>query len=89
MFHPNLDVHITIPQLALEAIFDECDQFDDHETGSRILGTYSQDGPHLQVAVRALIDSGPRARRSAVSFFQDGEYQERVFRQIETQHRDW
>lgn len=85
-FHSTRDVHVTIPKSALAAIFDECDQFDDHETGGRILGTYKQEGRHLRLVVRALIDSGPRARRSAVSFFQDGEYQEKVFRQIESQH---
>jgi hypothetical protein len=68
------------------AIFDECDQFDDHETGGRILGTYRDEASQLHVDVRALIDSGPRAQRSAVSFFQDGDYQENVFRQIEARH---
>ena len=85
-FHPIRDVHIRMPQDALLAIFAECDQFDDDETGGRILGTYHLDGDHLRIDVRALIDSGPRAQRSAVSFFQDGNYQEQVFRQIEAQH---
>ena len=85
-FHSIRDVHIRMPKAALLAIFAECDQFDDDETGGRVLGTYRLDGDHLHIDVRALIDSGPRAQRSAVSFFQDGDYQERVFRQIEKQH---
>jgi Domain of unknown function (DUF6908) len=46
------------------------------------------DNRSLQITVKALIDSGPQARRSAVSFFQDGEYQERIFREIESRHPD-
>lgn len=85
-FHPSQDVYINMPKAALMAIFDECDQFDDHETGGRILGTYRDQVPQLHLDVRGLIDSGPRAQRSAVSFFQDGDYQENVFRQIEASH---
>jgi hypothetical protein len=85
-FQPIQGVHIRMPKAALMAIFDECDQFNDHETGGRILGTYRERGPQVHLDVRALIDSGPRAQRSAVSFFQDGDYQEHVFRQIEARH---
>jgi hypothetical protein len=36
--------------------------------------------------VLGVIGPGPQAQRSATSFFQDGDYQERVFRQIEEKH---
>jgi hypothetical protein len=85
-FHTTRDVRIIMPKTALLEIFDECDRFDHDETGGRILGTFRQEGNQLVLHVSGLIDSGPQARRSAVSFFQDGDYQERVFRQIESKH---
>ena len=85
-FVPLKGIEIEIPKAVLNAVFDECDKYDDDETGGRILGTYGADPRSLRLAVQALIDSGPRARRSAVSFFQDGDYQEQVFREIEAKH---
>lgn len=79
---------ITIAKGALEAIFDECDQYDSHETGGRLIGTYRKDGNHFEINLRGVIGPGPRAERSAVYFLQDGEYQEKVFRQIEAEHAD-
>jgi len=38
------------------------------------------------LSVSGVIEPGPRARRSAVEFHQDGEHQERVFREIERAH---
>src|SRR5665213_907893 len=86
MFNATRDIRIVMPKAALLQIFDECDQFDHDETGGRILGTFTEDRRHLNLKVSALIDSGPRARRSAVMFFQDGDYQEQVFRQIESRN---
>jgi len=40
----------------------------------------------LVIRVTGIIESGPNAQRSNVSFFQDGNYQERVFRQVEGNH---
>lgn len=85
-FHPARNVYLRLPKAALLSVFQECDQFDDDETGGRVLGSYRREGEKLHLDIQALIDSGPRARRSAVSFFQDGDYQERVFRQIEARH---
>lgn len=85
-FHPARNVYLRLPKAALLSVFRDCDQFDEDETGGRILGTYKHERDKLYIDIQALIDSGPRARRSAVSFFQDGEYQERVFRQIESRH---
>lgn len=79
---------ITIAKGALDAIFDECDLYDSHETGGRLIGTYSKNGNHFDINLLGVIGPGPQAQRSAVSFFQDGEYQEKVFRQIEAHHAD-
>jgi hypothetical protein len=80
-------VRVTLPRAALEAIFDECDRYDQDETGGRLVGTYVTDRRgNLDIHVSGVIEPGPAARRSATSFFQDGGYQESVFRSIEAQH---
>lgn len=84
MFRPKTpNVTVSIPSKALEAIFDECDRFPADETGGRILGTYNKHRKEYQIDVLGVIGPGPKARRSPTSFFQDGEYQERVFREVE------
>lgn len=86
---PATKVDITIPRAALEAIFDECDRYDRDETGGRLIGTYrTRFGGRLSISVSGVIEPGPSARRSSTSFFQDGEYQETIFRRVEEQHRD-
>lgn len=82
--HPKVD--ISMPKKALEAIFDECDRHDFDETGGRIIGMYERKGRDYEINVHGVIAPGPNARRSPTSFFQDGEYQERVFREIEKEH---
>lgn len=77
---------VSIPQIILDGIFNECDRYPDEETGGRLLGFYTWHGVDLNIDVQALIEAGPNARRTAVSFFQDGEYQERVFRAVERRH---
>jgi hypothetical protein len=79
---------VTIARGALESIFDECDQFDSHETGGRLIGTYKKTGSHYDIQMLGVLGPGPQAQRSATSFFQDGEYQEKIFRQIEEKHPD-
>ena len=79
-------VRVILPKAALTVVFDECDGFDQDETGGRVIGTYAAEGQQLTINVSGIIESGPRARRSPVSFFQDGEHQERVFRDVERQH---
>jgi len=79
-------VQVTIPQNILTGIFDECDRYDTCETGGRILGFYRDCGQDVQIDVCALIGPGPNARRTATSFFNDGEYQENIFRAVERQH---
>ncbi len=88
MRFPRADrLTVVVPRAALDVVFDECDRFDADETGGRVLGTYADDQNGLRIDVSAIIGPGPRARRTSVSFFQDGEYQERLFREIEMRHR--
>lgn len=86
--HPTKNVRIILPEDALRVVFDECDGFDRDETGGRVIGTFQEHGGKLTLRITGMIDSGPRASRSPVSFFQDGEHQERIFRQIESSHPD-
>ena len=79
-------VTVSIPKKALEAIFDECDRYDVDETGGRIVGTYHKKGCQYHIDVLGVIAPGPNARRAPTSFFQDGDYQERVFREAEKDH---
>jgi hypothetical protein len=84
----NLHVQISICKGVLEAIFDECDKYDAQETGGRIIGYYKYEDETLNIQACGLIGSGPNARRSPVSFFQDGNHQEFIFRKIEAEHPD-
>lgn len=84
--HPTKNVHLILPKDALKVIFDECDGFDRDETGGRVIGTFEEHGGKLNLRITGMIESGPKASRSPVSFFQDGEHQERIFRQIERNH---
>lgn len=77
-------VTISIPSPILEGVFDECDRYIAEETGGRLLGFYDWRRTDLHIEVKALLPAGPDARRSKVSFFQDGAYQERLFRMVET-----
>lgn len=79
-------VEVSICRKVLETIFDECDATDIDETGGRIVGYYHQSGDKLTIKACGLIGSGPNARRTPTSFFQDGEYQEKIFRQIEAEY---
>lgn len=87
-FHSADKIRLSIPKAALTTVFDECDGFDQDETGGRVIGTFEERKGNLDIHVTGIIEAGPQARRSAVSFFQDGEYQERVFRKIEDHDRD-
>src|ERR1700726_902690 len=87
-FHSTNKVRLVIPKAALTTIFDECDGFDQDETGGRVIGTFEEGRGKLTIHVTGIIEAGPQARRSNVSFFQDGDYQEQVFRKIEDHHRE-
>lgn len=80
------DVNIYIPQKALDAIFAECDGFDFDETGGRLIGTYLKKGNKYSIEVSGIIEPGPKAKRSATSFFQDGEHQAEIFRSVEKKY---
>lgn len=79
-------ITIHIPQPILDGIFAECDRYETEETGGRLLGFYTWKRTDLCIDVKALIGPGPNARRTRTSFFQDGDYQERVFRAVEKRH---
>ncbi len=83
---PEPRVWVRLPRLALESIFQECDRFESEETGGRLIGTFEvgSDG-RLVITVCGVIEPGPGARRTATSFFQDGGYQEGVFRRLEAE----
>jgi len=83
MFSKAHDIKLVIPRSALEIVFDECDRYDADETGGRVLGTYESRGDGLTVSVNGIIEPGPSAQRTATYFKQDGDYQERVFREVE------
>ncbi len=84
MFKPKKPaIKVTISKAALEAIFDECDKYQIDETGGRIIGIYKKKGHKYEIEVTGVIEPGPNARRSTTSFFQDGEYQEQIFRSVE------
>lgn len=87
-FHTTDKVRLLIPKAALIEVFNECDGFDQDETGGRVIGTFEEHRGKINIQITGIIEAGPQARRSAVSFFQDGEYQEQVFRKIETEHRE-
>lgn len=79
-------LRLVLPEAALATIFDECDRFNQDETGGRVIGTVSEHHGQITLRVSGIIESGPGAQRTQVSFFQDGAHQERVFRQIEESH---
>lgn len=80
------DIRIVMPRAAMKTVFDECDHFTEDETGGRVIGTYSEAKGVLTITVSGIIEPGPSARRTRVSFFQDGPYQEGVFRSVEENH---
>jgi hypothetical protein len=81
-------VSVTIARAALESIFDECDKYNVDETGGKVIGIYRNKGSNYEITVSGMIGPGPNAQRSSTSLFQDGDYQEQVFRRIEKQHPD-
>ncbi len=79
---------ISIREDALHAIFDECDKYKQDETGGRVIGNYHKHGDAFEIEVTGIIEPGPNAKRSAVSFFQDGDYQTNIFRELEKKYPD-
>lgn len=78
-------IRVLIPEDALDVIFDECDRFDSDETGGRIIGFYEDKDAALTLRITGIIEAGPKASRSPTSLFQDGDYQEPIFRSIESE----
>ena len=76
-------IRVEIAREVLESVFEECDRHDREETGGRIVGHFSMDSGTLVVRAAGVIEPGPKARRTSTSFFQDGDYQTEVFRELE------
>lgn len=85
---PTLEVEVHISKAVLDAIYNECDKFEVDETGGRLVGFYQKEGNKYKIRVHGAIEPGPAAKRSATSFYQDGHYQEKIFREIERKHPD-
>lgn len=82
------ETKIFICQDVMESIFDECDRYEVDETGGRIIGFYHRNKGKLEIEACGMIGAGPNARRTSTSFFQDGRYQEDVFRRFEAKYPD-
>ena len=78
-------IQVEIAGEVLENIFQECDRYDHDETGGRVVGHFAVESGTLVVRATGLIEAGPNARRTSTSFFQDGDYQTEVFRQLEAE----
>ena len=78
-------VRVEIAGLALQSVFEECDRYDNDETGGRMVGHFALERNTLVVRARGVIEPGPNARRTRTSFFQDGDYQTEIFRRIEAE----
>ena len=78
-------IRVEIAGEVLESVFEECDRYDRDETGGRVVGDFSVDCGTLMVRATGVIGSGPNARRTRTSFFQDGDYQTEVFRRLEAE----
>ena len=81
-----MSVTISIPRRLLEGFFDQCERYLEEETGGRLIGFWTWQGTDLHIEVKAGLPAGPNARRSRTSFFQDGEYQEQLFRGVEKRY---
>jgi integrative and conjugative element protein (TIGR02256 family) len=80
-------VKVTFYRGVIASIFAECDRFDSHETGGALIGIYrGTPKSGIEITVQGVIGAGPNATRTATSFFKDGDYQERIFREIERKH---
>ena len=42
-FHTTDEIRLLMPKAALTTVFDECDGFDQDETGGRVVGTFEED----------------------------------------------
>ncbi|MDE0061491.1 MAG: hypothetical protein OXP09_18960 [Gammaproteobacteria bacterium] len=79
-------VRVEIAGRALQSVFEECDRYDSDETGGRLVGHFALERNTLVVRARGVIEPGPNAKRTRSSFFQDGEYQTKIFRRIEAKY---
>ena len=82
------NIKVSIRNGVIDSIFNECDSYNTDETGGRLIGFYKYENDAVKIDVAGVIAPGPNASRSSASLFQDGEYQERIFRQIESEYSE-
>lgn len=58
------------------------------EEGGKFIGKISQNGNQIKIRVETYIDSGPRVNNSVGHLMPDGEYQEAMFRVLQTFDQD-
>jgi len=81
-------LRITIPKAIVDGMFVECSKYPNVETGGRLIGFYTSFTKDFTISVRAVLSAGPKAQRTRTSFFNDGEYQEKLFRAVEGHRPD-
>lgn len=91
-------IQIEISKIVLDKIFDECDKWNQNETGGRLIGLYEKQEEReledetyeeiLTIKCGAMIGPGPNAQRSSTHFIQDGDWQEQQFRKMESKLPD-
>lgn len=81
------EVWIYVHEKTLQRMTKAVTQFDT-EVGGKLIGEYRQNGGVLQIEIISYLDSGPRASRSPTHLVPDGDYQEALFRVIESYNGD-
>jgi hypothetical protein len=75
----NVEIHQSVRNRIINTI-----THSDIEEGGKLLGQISQDKNHMTIKVLSYIDSGPGVDNSATHLHPDGDYQESMFRVLET-----
>ena len=57
-FHTTDKVRLLIPKAALIEVFDECDGFDQDETGGRVIGTFEEHRGKINIQITGIWTSG-------------------------------
>ncbi len=78
-------IKIILPTEVVKKIYELYEDYPSVENGGRIIGIYDniENGIPKVIRVYTIIPPGPRAKRTPVSLFQDGEWQDWIFRKLE------
>lgn len=85
--HSNLDISVEIFDTVIARI-SHAVSVSNREEGGKFIGKISQNGNQIKIRVETYIDSGPRVNNSVGHLMPDGEYQEAMFRVLETFDQD-